>query len=71
MGRRVIIECLNSDTIEEIKKKILEKEGYPVDSFNLKFGETLLVNDKKSLADYNIQHESVINLLLHSNEKKS
>ncbi len=48
-----------NDTIKNIKEIINAKQGIPLLSQKLKFGFKLLENDR-TLADYNIQKESII-----------
>ena len=48
-----------NDTIKNIKEIINAKQGIPLLSQKLKFGFKLLENDR-TLADYNIQKESTI-----------
>ena len=48
-----------NDTIKNIKEIINAKQGIPPRSQKLKFGFKLLENDR-TLADYNIQKESTI-----------
>ena len=53
----------SSDTIENVKLKIQDKEGFPSKQQQLMFAEQRL-NDEQALCDYNIQKESVIYLLI-------
>jgi hypothetical protein len=63
MGKMIPLRVESSDTIANVKAKILDKEAIPVHLQHLMFSDKPLY-DNQTLANYNIRENSTLHLIL-------
>jgi ubiquitin len=69
-AKTIILEVELSDTVEEVKQKIQDKEGVPPSWQRLVIAGQDLENSR-TLADYNLNKDSVLHVLYREPKEKS
>ena len=64
-NKSILLEVQPSDTVRNVKAKIQEKEGIPIDQQSLTLGDNQLLDDH-TLSDCNIQNELTLHLALQN-----
>ncbi|AFZ79025.1 ubiquitin family member protein [Theileria equi strain WA] len=62
-GKSVQIEATENETVLDVKKKLSEKQNIPLEQQRMIYNGKLL-EDNKTLAEYNIKNNAVIQLVL-------
>ena len=61
---RITLEVKSSDTIGNLKAKIQDKEGIPIEKQRLVFAGRVMKDDDCTLADYDVQNDNTFHMVL-------
>lgn len=61
-GKMIALEVAPEDTIENVKKKMFEEKGIAVECTHMVYAGKVL-EDQRTLVDYNIRRESILHLI--------
>ena len=70
LGKGTILQVIPSDTIEDVKARLYNEEGYHPKQQRLFFAEKELL-DGHTLSDYNVQPLSTLNVMLTLSGKRA
>ena len=62
-GKTITVDVNDNDTVDQLKQKLFDKEGIPVDQQRLIFGGKQLESDK-TLTDYGVAPGATMHLVL-------
>jgi ubiquitin C len=62
-GKTITVDVEEGDSVEQLKQKLFDKEGIPVDQQRLIFGGKQ-ISDERSLADYGVTAGATMHLVL-------
>ena len=68
-GIKIVLDVSPEDTIADVKEKVKEMIGTPVDKQLITFGDTKLEGDNK-LSDFGVEHGSTVSMITSSTTQK-
>ena len=63
LGKSVALDVQATDTVQAVKQKLQDREGIPADQQRLVY-TTKELDPERTLADYNIQRDATLSLVL-------